>query len=86
MAISSGIVAVWGRAHGGANESVIEMLRMIGSVERVDEFIARAKNYDDPFRLMGFGHRVYKNFDPRAKILKRLRRSCRVSWDWTVNC
>jgi citrate synthase len=73
VAISSGIAALWGRAHGGANESVIEQLTMIGSVERVDEFISKAKDPDDPFRLMGFGHRVYKNFDPRAKILKALQ-------------
>ena len=70
VAISSGISALWGRAHGGANESVIAQLEMIGSVDRVDEFIKRAKDPDDDFRLMGFGHRVYKNFDPRAKILK----------------
>jgi len=73
VAISAGISALWGRAHGGANESVIKQLEMIGSVERVDEFIARAKDPDDEFRLMGFGHRVYKNFDPRAKILKNLQ-------------
>ena len=73
VAISSGISALWGRAHGGANESVIKQLEMIGSVERVDEFIARAKDPDDEFRLMGFGHRVYKNFDPRAKVLKELQ-------------
>jgi len=73
VAISSGISALWGRAHGGANESVIKQLKMIGSVNRVDEFIARAKDPDDDFRLMGFGHRVYKNFDPRAKILKGLQ-------------
>ncbi len=73
VAISSGIAALWGRAHGGANESVIAQLEMIGSVERVEEFIARAKDPDDDFRLMGFGHRVYKNFDPRAKILKKLQ-------------
>jgi citrate synthase len=73
VAISSGIAALWGRAHGGANESVIEQLTMIGSVERADEFISKAKDPDDPFRLMGFGHRVYKNFDPRAKILKALQ-------------
>ena len=73
VAISSGISALWGRAHGGANESVIAQLEMIGSVDRVDEFIARAKDPNDDFRLMGFGHRVYKNFDPRAKILKGLR-------------
>ncbi|EDZ63829.1 citrate synthase I [Sulfurimonas gotlandica GD1] len=72
-AISAGIGALWGRAHGGANESVIRQLEMIGTVDRVDEFIARAKDKDDPFKLMGFGHRVYKNFDPRAKILKAIR-------------
>lgn len=73
VAISSGISALWGRAHGGANESVIAQLEMIGSVENVDKFIARAKDPNDEFRLMGFGHRVYKNFDPRAKILKGLQ-------------
>ncbi|MBU0721422.1 citrate synthase [bacterium] len=73
VAISSGISALWGRAHGGANESVIAQLEMIGSVENVDKFIARAKDPNDSFRLMGFGHRVYKNFDPRAKILKGLQ-------------
>ena len=73
VAISSGIAALWGRAHGGANESVIAQLEMIGSVDNVDTFIARAKDPDDDFRLMGFGHRVYKNFDPRAKILKSLQ-------------
>jgi len=72
-AISAGIGALWGRSHGGANESVIRQLEMIGTVDRVDEFIARAKDKDDPFRLMGFGHRVYKNFDPRATILKDIR-------------
>ena len=73
VAISSGIAALWGRAHGGANESVIAQLEMIGSVENVDTYIAKAKDPNDPFRLMGFGHRVYKNFDPRAKILKGLQ-------------
>jgi len=73
VAISAGISALWGRAHGGANESVIAQLEMIGSVENVDKFIAKAKDPNDPFRLMGFGHRVYKNFDPRAKILKGLQ-------------
>jgi len=73
VAISAGISALWGRAHGGANESVIQQLEMIGSVDRVDEFIARAKDPNDDFRLMGFGHRVYKNFDPRAKVLKGLQ-------------
>ncbi len=73
VAISAGISALWGRAHGGANESVIAQLKMIGSVENVDKFIERAKDPNDEFRLMGFGHRVYKNFDPRAKILKGLQ-------------
>ncbi|WP_200763145.1 citrate synthase [Nitrosophilus alvini] len=72
-AVVAGINALWGRAHGGANESVIAQLEMIGSVENVDRFIKRAKDPNDPFRLMGFGHRVYKNFDPRARVLKRLR-------------
>lgn len=71
-AISAGINALWGRAHGGANESVIAQLEMIGTVDKVDEFIKRAKDPEDAFRLMGFGHRVYKNFDPRARILKTL--------------
>jgi len=71
-ALSAGINALWGRAHGGANESVIAQLEMIGSVENVDVFIARAKDPHDDFKLMGFGHRVYKNFDPRSKILKKL--------------
>ena len=73
VAISAGISALWGRAHGGANESVIKQLEMIGSIDKVDEYIARAKDPADEFRLMGFGHRVYKNFDPRAKILKGLQ-------------
>jgi citrate synthase len=72
-AISAGIGALWGRSHGGANESVIRQLEMIGTVDRVDEFIQRAKDKNDAFKLMGFGHRVYKNFDPRATILKDLR-------------
>jgi len=72
-AISAGIGALWGRAHGGANESVIRQLEMIGTIDNVDKFIAKAKDKNDSFRLMGFGHRVYKNFDPRAKILKNLR-------------
>ncbi|PIF03862.1 MAG: citrate (Si)-synthase [Arcobacter sp.] len=73
VAISSGISALWGSAHGGANEQVIRQLEMIGSVDNVDEYIAKAKDKNDPFRLMGFGHRVYKNFDPRAKILRGLQ-------------
>jgi citrate synthase len=72
-AISAGIGALWGRSHGGANESVIRQLEMISTVDRVDEFIAKAKDKNDPFKLMGFGHRVYKNFDPRATILKKIR-------------
>jgi len=71
-AISAGINALWGRAHGGANESVIAQLELIGSLDRVESFISRAKDPDDEFKLMGFGHRVYKNFDPRARILKAL--------------
>ena len=73
VAISSGISALWGRAHGGANESVIAQLEYIGSVDKVEAFIEKAKDPNDDFRLMGFGHRVYKNFDPRAKILKTLQ-------------
>ncbi|MDE3122567.1 MAG: citrate (Si)-synthase, partial [Paracoccaceae bacterium] len=69
-AIAAGIAALWGPAHGGANQACLEMLREIGTVDRIPEFIARAKDKDDPFRLMGFGHRVYKNFDPRAKVMK----------------
>jgi len=72
-AISAGINALWGRAHGGANESVIDQLSIIGEVSNVEKFIARAKDPNDDFKLMGFGHRVYKNFDPRAKVLKELR-------------
>lgn len=68
--VAAGIASLWGISHGGANQEVLEMLDEIGSVDRIPEFIARAKDKDDPFRLMGFGHRVYKNFDPRAKVLK----------------
>ncbi|NBC32986.1 MAG: citrate (Si)-synthase [Alphaproteobacteria bacterium] len=69
--IAAGIASLWGPAHGGANEAVIRMLTEIGSVDRVGEFIRRAKDPNDPFRLMGFGHRVYKNYDPRAKVLQK---------------
>ncbi|MBW7849021.1 MAG: citrate (Si)-synthase [Rhodospirillales bacterium] len=69
--ISAGIASLWGPAHGGANEAVLNMLQEIGSKERIPEFIARAKDKNDPFRLMGFGHRVYKNYDPRAKVMQR---------------
>ena len=69
--IAAGIASLWGPAHGGANEAVLKMLGEIGTVERIPQFIARAKDKNDPFRLMGFGHRVYKNYDPRAKIMQR---------------
>jgi citrate synthase len=68
--IAAGIACLWGPAHGGANEAALNMLREIGRPERIPEYIDRAKDKDDPFRLMGFGHRVYKNFDPRAKVMK----------------
>ena len=68
--IGSGISSLWGPAHGGANEEVLDMLQEIGSKDRIPEFIAKAKDKNDPFRLMGFGHRVYKNYDPRAAVLK----------------
>ena len=69
--IAAGIASLWGPAHGGANEAVLNMLNEIGSVERIPEFIKRAKDKNDSFRLMGFGHRVYKNYDPRAKVMQR---------------
>jgi len=69
--IAAGIAALWGPAHGGANEICLRMLSEIGSVDRIPHFIERAKDKNDPFRLMGFGHRVYKNFDPRAKIMHK---------------
>jgi len=69
--IAAGIAALWGPAHGGANEAVIRMLAEIGDVSRIPDYIARAKDKNDPFRLMGFGHRVYKNFDPRATIIRK---------------
>ncbi|MEM9048209.1 MAG: citrate synthase [Pseudomonadota bacterium] len=69
--IAAGVACLWGPAHGGANQACLEMLREIGTVDRIPEFIRRAKDRDDPFRLMGFGHRVYKNFDPRAKVMKQ---------------
>jgi citrate synthase len=70
--IAAGIACLWGPAHGGANEAALNMLREIGRPERIPEFIARAKDKDDPFRLMGFGHRVYKNYDPRAKVMQKI--------------
>ena len=69
--ISAGIAALWGPAHGGANEAALNMLKKIGTVDRIPEFIARAKDPNDSFRLMGFGHRVYKNYDPRAKVMQQ---------------
>jgi len=72
-AIAAGIAALWGPAHGGANEAVLNMLKRIGSADRIEKFVDKAKDKDDPFRLMGFGHRVYKNHDPRATII---RESC----------
>ena len=68
--IASGIACLWGPSHGGANEACLNMLNEIGTVDRIPEFIARAKDKSDPFRLMGFGHRVYKNRDPRATVMK----------------
>ncbi|WP_019961844.1 citrate synthase [Woodsholea maritima] len=68
--IAAGIASLWGPAHGGANEAALNMLEQIGSVDRIPEFIAKAKDKNDPFRLMGFGHRVYKNYDPRAKVMR----------------
>lgn len=69
--VGAGISSLWGPAHGGANEEVIQMLQEIGSKDKIPQFIARAKDKNDPFRLMGFGHRVYKNYDPRAAVLKK---------------
>ena len=71
-AIAAGVSALWGPAHGGANEAVLKMLKEIGTVENIPRFVERAKDRDDPFRLMGFGHRVYKNFDPRATIIREM--------------
>ncbi|MBR9835346.1 MAG: citrate (Si)-synthase [Alphaproteobacteria bacterium] len=70
-AVAAGVASLWGPSHGGANEACLNMLREIGTVERIPEFIARAKDKNDPFRLMGFGHRVYKNYDPRAKVMQQ---------------
>jgi citrate synthase len=69
-AIAAGIAALWGPAHGGANEAVLKMLEEIGDASQIDKYIAKAQDKNDPFRLMGFGHRVYKNFDPRATIIR----------------
>lgn len=69
--IAAGIACLWGPSHGGANEAALEMLSEIGSVDNIPEFVKRAKDKDDPFRLMGFGHRVYKNYDPRARVMQQ---------------
>lgn len=69
--IAAGIAALWGPSHGGANEAVLNMLDEIGSVDNIDKYIKKAKDKDDPFRIMGFGHRVYKNYDPRAKVMQQ---------------
>jgi citrate synthase len=69
--IAAGIACLWGPAHGGANEAALKMLQEIGTVDRIPAYIAKAKDKNDPFRLMGFGHRVYKNYDPRAKIMQK---------------
>jgi citrate synthase len=69
--VAAGIACLWGPAHGGANEAALKMLGQIGRVENIPKYIARAKDKNDPFRLMGFGHRVYKNYDPRAKIMQK---------------
>jgi citrate synthase len=68
--IAAGVASLWGPAHGGANEACLTMLEEIGSLDNVDEYVAKAKDKSDPFRLMGFGHRVYKNFDPRATVMR----------------
>jgi citrate synthase len=68
--IAAGIACLWGPAHGGANEAALKMLKEIGSIDRVPEYVKRAKDKNDPFRLMGFGHRVYKNYDPRARVMR----------------
>ncbi len=69
--IAAGVACLWGPAHGGANEAALNMLREIGTVDRIPEYVARAKDKSDPFRLMGFGHRVYKSYDPRAKVMQQ---------------
>jgi citrate synthase len=69
--IAAGIACLWGPAHGGANEAALNMLTEIGTVDRIPEFVAKAKDKNSGFRLMGFGHRVYKNYDPRAKVMQK---------------
>lgn len=72
--IAAGVACLWGPAHGGANEAALNMLREIGSVDKIPEYVARAKDKNDPFRLMGFGHRVYKSYDPRATVMQESAR------------
>ncbi len=72
--IAAGVACLWGPAHGGANEAALNMLRAIGTPDRIPEFVARAKDKNDPFRLMGFGHRVYKSYDPRAQVMQETAR------------
>jgi citrate synthase len=79
--IAAGIACLWGPAHGGANEAALNMLREIGRPERIPEYIARAKDKNDPFRLMGFGHRVYKNYDPRATVMQKTVREVFAALD-----
>jgi citrate synthase len=69
--LAAGVACLWGPAHGGANEAALNMLKAIGTVDRIPEFVAKAKDRNSGFRLMGFGHRVYKNFDPRATVMQR---------------
>ncbi len=70
--VAAGTASLWGPAHGGANEAVLDMLEQIGTLDNIDRYVEKAKDKDDPFRLMGFGHRVYKNYDPRAKIIREV--------------
>ncbi len=77
--IAAGTACLWGPAHGGANEAALAMLEEIGTVDKIPEYIARAKDKNDPFRLMGFGHRVYKNYDPRAKVMQK---QCKAVFDY----
>lgn len=83
--IAAGIASLWGPSHGGANEAVLKMLDEIGSVERIPLFLAKAKDKSDPFRLMGFGHRVYKNFDPRAQLMRQVCAEVLSTVDTTLN-
>ena len=76
--IAAGIAALWGPAHGGANEAVLKMLAEIGDVKNIDKYVKKAKDKNDPFRIMGFGHRVYKNYDPRAKVMQQ---TCKEVFD-----